>query len=41
VSPHHAAAPPPLLMPAIEPGWDKSLAGATSFINAHMPFFFA
>jgi hypothetical protein len=34
ISPHRIAAPPPLVMPAIEPGWNKSLAGAASFINA-------
>jgi hypothetical protein len=38
VSPHRAAAPQPLVMPAIEPGWVESLAGATAFINACMPF---
>jgi hypothetical protein len=38
VSPHRAAAPLPLVMPAIVPGWDKSLAGAAAFINARTPF---
>jgi hypothetical protein len=38
VSPHRAAAPPPLVMPAIEPGWVKSLAGAAAFVNARAPF---
>jgi hypothetical protein len=38
VPPHRAAAPPPLVMPAIVPGWVKSLAGAAAFINARMPF---
>jgi hypothetical protein len=37
-SPHRAAAPPPLVMPAIEPGWVKSLAGAAAFVNARTPF---
>jgi hypothetical protein len=27
-------APPPLVMPAIEPGWDEFLAGAAAFTNA-------
>jgi hypothetical protein len=26
--------PPPLVMPAIEPGWDDFLAGATAFTDA-------
>jgi hypothetical protein len=38
VPPHRAAAPPPLVMPTIVPGWVKSLAGAAAFINARMPF---
>jgi hypothetical protein len=38
VSPHRAAAPPPPVMPAIEPGWVESLAGAAAFINARTPF---
>jgi hypothetical protein len=38
VSPHCAAAPPPLVMPAIVPGWVESLAGVTAFINARTPF---
>jgi hypothetical protein len=29
---------PPLVMPAIEPDWDKSLTGAAAFINARAPF---
>jgi hypothetical protein len=38
---HRAAAPPPLVMPAIEPGWDDFLAGAAAFTNARaicLPF---
>jgi hypothetical protein len=38
MSPHRITAPPPLVMSAIEPGWDKSLAGVAAFINAHAPF---
>jgi hypothetical protein len=30
----HAAALPPLVMPAIEPGWDAFLAGAAAFTDA-------
>jgi hypothetical protein len=30
---HRATAPPPLVMPAIEPGWDDFLAGAATFAN--------
>jgi hypothetical protein len=29
-----STAPPPLVMPAIEPGWDDFLAGAAAFTNA-------
>jgi hypothetical protein len=35
---HRAAAPPPLVMPAIVPGWVKSLAGAAAFVNARTHF---
>jgi hypothetical protein len=38
VSPNRAVAPPLLVMPAIEPGWVESLAGAAAFINARTPF---
>jgi hypothetical protein len=37
MSPHRATAPPPLVMPAIEPGWVESLAGAAALINARAP----
>jgi hypothetical protein len=35
---HPAAAPPPLVMAAIEPGWHDFLAGAAAFTNARAPF---
>jgi hypothetical protein len=36
--PHRAAAPPPLVMPAIEPGWVESLVGTVAFFNARTLF---
>jgi hypothetical protein len=38
MSPHRAAAPPSLVMPTIELGWVKSLAGVAAFVNACTPF---
>jgi hypothetical protein len=30
--------PPPLVIPAIGPGWVESLAGAAAFFNVRTPF---
>jgi hypothetical protein len=38
VPPHRTAAAPPVVMPAIVPGWVKSLAGVAAFVNARTPF---